>query len=244
LFRPIEMGAVPIEAEAALLLTLRAMAYELYSKRAAIAGYEFMLTADAGRPFEEQAFIQEYLGAHLAGSRLGLADAERWKAKLDQAFLTGDHSDLSMYVVEFEEALPVVATGAYFPERAMDGASLQSLTETDLDYVVLALTYSGDRSVLVLAWHAAGEGKAETFVKSFASLPDDQKAIAAAFLSFAHIENTHLRPSWWEGLSDSDKAGVSDLMHAHGLGDLPSINLAGPKAPFKLVSAVRSAKWL
>ena len=244
LFRPIELGTVPVDGEAALLLTLRAAAYEMHAKQAVIDGDERMLAADAGRSFEQQAYFQQTVQSHLEGARYGLADAERWKAKLDHAYRTGDHSELRMYVVEFEEALPVAGTGAFFPEHAFDGTSLQSLMETDLDYVALALTYSGDRSVLVLAWHDAGDGKAEAFVKAFAGLPDDLKATAAVFLTLAHIENTFLRPSWWDGLSLSAQAGVSRLMHANGLGALLPIKLDDPGNPVAMKSKVRSAAWL
>jgi len=244
LFRPIEMGTVPLNATSALLLSIRAIAYETYNKMAAIRADEQLVSADTGRPFEEQAVIQQWVSARLTGLRMGLADTKRQKAKLDQAYLSGDHSGVRMYVVEFEEGLPLVSTGAFFPVRAFDGQPLQSLLETDLDYVAFALTYSGNRSVAVLAWHDSGDGKAEAFAKSFADLPDSDKATAAAVLAFVHIENTHLRPSWWEAVDTGVQSAICDLLGAGGLREQSVTDLSVAHAPFRIEAAVRLTSWM
>jgi hypothetical protein len=96
----------------------------------------------------------------------------------------------------------------------LDGLKLQSLTEVDLESVVFALTYSGDRSVAIFAWRDKADGPAQTFVNSFASLPDRDKATAAGLLAFVNIENTHLQPRWWEGLAVAAQIAIGRLIGA------------------------------
>ncbi|MGA0600811.1 hypothetical protein ACO2Q3_08915 [Caulobacter sp. KR2-114] len=246
LFRPIEQGTVPLNATSALLLSIRAISYETYTKMAAISSMQLALAgADAGRPFEEQAAIQQLVSARLTGLQMGLADAQRWKAKLDKAYLSGDYSGVRMYVVEFDCGLPLVATGAFFPTHTFDGRPLQNLLETDLDFVAFALIYSGEQSFAILAWHDDGDGNAEAFVKSFAGLPDADKATAAAVLAFAYIENTHLKPRWWEAFDPQAQSGICDLLAMGGFETDPAPgNLSVGTSPFRIEAGVRSANWL
>jgi hypothetical protein len=242
LFLPIERGTVPLNAKTALLFALRAVAYELYNKSASVDAAEVLLTADAGRPFEEQAFIQQVVQARITASREGLEDVKRLKSTLDKAYTSGDYSGLRMYAVEFGTGLPIVSTGAFYPVQGFDGLKLQSLTEVDLETVVFALTYSGDRSVAIFAWRDKTDGPAQTFVNSFASLPDRDKATAAGLLAFVHLENTHLQPRWWEGLGESVQTAIDRFISTGGFRE--GNDLAINEAPFRIEASIQAETWV
>lgn len=238
LFRPIETGRLPLGEEATLLLALRAVSYEVYAKRASMEADQLLLNADVGRPFAEQVIIQRIAQARIAGTTAGLRNIEEIKSKLDRAYLSGAWDQVKMYAVEFDSGLPIVSTGAFCPVRDFAGVELQSLLEVGPDCLIFALTYSGERSVVVFAWTDCVTGAAERFVGSFASLPDADKATAVGVLAVAHLENTHFRPSWWEELNATAQAGVGGLLGMGGLG--PAQDLVLDKAPFRIEAAVQS----
>lgn len=219
MFRPIEVGQALLTIETAFLLSFRAMAYELFMKRAALSAHGSKRDADKGRPFEVQCAIQEWLHWHEFGLRRGLADLERWKATYDAAYRAGNFDGFGFHGVVFDSVLPVVGCGGFHPEFDFAGQSLQRLGRgADLAYehVVFNLTVLNGKSAGVIGWNEGTAGPAAAFARSFAAVADDQKAGAAIRLAFEHIENVHIRPSWWRGLSNEQRAAAILRMRTGG----------------------------
>ncbi|MCJ1881969.1 hypothetical protein [Pseudomonas nitroreducens] len=204
LFRPIEVGAATLSAESVFLLTFRAVAYELFTKRAALRGVPIQREMDFGVPFPLQAGIQTFLHMSAEGMRRGLADLERWKALYDTAYIQSDLSAFSTYAIEFDGVLPVVACGAFHPEVDLGGRQLQILGRgtAEFDHIAFNLTALNGVSVAAFGWLGPSDGPAAAFVQSFRSLPDAEKSTAVIQLAFEHLENSYIRPSWWEALPD------------------------------------------
>jgi hypothetical protein len=202
LFRPVEVGRPEISAQNVFLLTFRAIAYELFSKRAELKCIELQRQLDLGAPFERQAEIQTHLHYCSEGVKQGLADLERWKLLYDEAYRRDNWASFSVYAVEFDRILPVVACGAFYPEVDFSGATLQRLGHSIADFSCVAfnLTTINGHSVAAFGWLNADSGPTDAFVESFDDISDVDKAIAAIHLAFEHLENTCIRPSWWREL--------------------------------------------
>lgn len=209
LFRPVERGAVALNHETAFLLGLRAIALEHFNKLAMLRSIDVLRDADKGRPFAAQVAIQQYVQADLYGHRLAIADLDAVKIEVDAAFRARAFDRFHAYIVAFDEVLPVVACGAFFPEYDFAKRQVQRLNSPgSLEMIAYNLTVLDGRSVAVLSWPATASRAAPTFAASFAGLALELKANAAIRLAFEHCENTFVRPSWWSALPASERLKV------------------------------------
>ena len=232
LFKPVESPNAKLDKWNAYLLSYRAICYELAMKkvhlRELIASRD---TLDNGMPFASQRAMQNWLWTHLHGVERGEADVTVWKAQYDVSLLTRDLSDFHFYGLVFQCILPFAASGAFMPEFDYFGNRLQSLATSELsDHVVFNVTVLGGVSVAVFAWKGGAGGAAQRFVDSFAGLPSKEQADSLLLTACEHLENTYLKPSWWDSLAQPhrdvlDKAMGSgtpyrqaDALTARGMG--------------------------
>lgn len=226
MFRPVEAGAPSITQENVFLLTFRAMAYELYTKRAAIRSSPIQKQLDCGAPFEVQAGIQAHLYLIEQGAIRGRSNLEEWKALYDLAYKSSNYSSFKFYAVQFSESLPVVACGAFHPEYDFDGKRLQIISRGDnnFDHIAFNVTSIGGNTVAAFGWVSSEDGPSDDFVKSYRNIPDSEKANAAIQLALEHLENTYMQPSWWSGLPGPHrefalqkfKSGLGSADHLRG----------------------------
>jgi hypothetical protein len=216
MFSPVEAGEKRLNSENCFLLSFRALAYELVIKQAAIDSLPLLRDNDKGRPFEEQVAIQEQLNALEAGYRLSLDYLERWKLRYDAIYLSRDFRAHKTRAVAFDGILPVAACGAFMPEFDFEGRHLQKLDvgPANQEQVTFNLTVFDGRSVAVLGWVGEQGGPAAEFAGSFAEAAKVNGADAAARLAFEYVENTYMRPSWWEGLPLAPRSKAISHMHS------------------------------
>jgi SEC-C motif-containing protein len=210
MFRSVEYGTVSLTPETAFLLSFRAIAYEEFQKRAALRIIEVQRDMDKGRQFFDQCEIQEYLHITAVGIKRGLHDLQEWKREYDRAFVDARFASYRFTAVAFDGILPVVACGAFHPEFDFDGRPLQSIGRGDgpFEHVTYNLTAINERSVAVIGWTHGETGPAEMFARSFSSIRASEKANAAIRLAFEHLENTYMRPSWWNGLATATQEAI------------------------------------
>lgn len=210
MFQPAETSTAKLTAGTAFLLSFRAVSYEVYQKRAALEESELQRELDRGKPFEVQAEIQQQLYDMKLGMRAGLRDLEALKAKYDAAYQERSFSGFRFFAAAFSGVLPVVASGGFYPECDFADNALQRIAGRLGTYesVTYNLTVLDGRSVAVIGWHTDGDGPAYQFAESFAARNDDAVAEAAVRLAFEHLENTCMRPSWWAGLSTSEREAL------------------------------------
>lgn len=204
LFRPVEGSGSTLSIENIFLLTFRAIAYELYTKRAALQAVPIQRQMDFGAPFPIQAAIQEYLHYNALGMKRGLVELESLKNRYDIAYRRSDFSEFSVYAVEFAEVLPVVASGAFYPEVDFLGNQLQKLGRgsAEFQHIAFNLTTLNGTTVAAFGWLGRKDGPPAAFVESFKKLSDSEKSTAVIQLAFEQLENTYMRPSWWLGLPE------------------------------------------
>ena len=207
LFEPIENNSFSLNHEAAFLLAFRALSYEYLTKQKSIKCVEIQRNIDKGKDFSTQIQIQNHLHAYLAGLLRGMHDLEKWKSEYDQKFIEKDYVSVPHYAVKFKGILPLVCSGGFHPEVDFDGNQLQIITHGDVDFehVCINISTIGDNSFLAFGWNGIENGPAEQFVKSFKTIKNSEKANATLILAVEQLENTYFRPSWWNGLSYTNK---------------------------------------
>jgi hypothetical protein len=203
LFRPIEAQKWIENKESAFLLSFRAVSWETYAKRQAEMMSRWQKTwADCGASYEAQVQIQEYLESYIAGVRFGIRDALLWKKEYDDMYKSNDYRRYHYICIEFYPCLPIVACGGIHVESDFQGRVLQKLAAevSAYEHMTLNITASGDKSIVVFGWAGEPTGPSYEFVRSFLMVPRDRQSHAIIRLAFEHLENTFLRPSWWEAL--------------------------------------------
>lgn len=219
MFKSVETGQPALSSENVFLLAFRALAYELFTKQAALRSISIQKEMDFGCSFEQQAAVQIHLHTYEQGLRKGVSELLDWKRKYDDAYLKGDWGRFAFYAVEFDEVLPVVAAGAFQPEVDFHGHQLQLLArDAELDHIVFNLTVLNGKTVAMFAWLGERNSAAAQLVDSFLRIPDDEKSTAVIHLAFEHLENTFIRPSWWATLPEEARKVVRRLMKS-GIGD-------------------------
>lgn len=210
MFRPVEVRTRELSGENCFLLSFRALAYEFVMKEAAIAALPLMRENDRGRPYEDQVATQEGLSLMGVGYQLALSDLVRWKLDYDAAYVAKEFQRHSAHAVSFDGVLPVVACGAFTPEVDFNGRQLQKLGVGPAGHeaVTFNLTVFDGRSVAVLGWMGKQDGPAGFFAASFADAVRATGADAVTKLVFEQLENTFMKPTWWNGLSHTQQSAI------------------------------------
>jgi hypothetical protein len=210
-FKPIEMPEVALDLPSAFLFAYRAIAYERFTKAAALGSLDIHREADRGKPFPVQAMVQCSLHSYASGLKSGMHGIDAWKQEYDERLASGDRSGFSYFVLRFDRVLPIVSCGAFYPEYDFTGRALQRLSRNTytFEHLSLSVTTFAGRTVAFFGWLGDDAGPAGRFVASFRALPDERKADALIRLAFEHLENIYLTPSWWEALSPERQATLT-----------------------------------
>lgn len=213
MFLPAEGPDATLNEENAFLLSFRSVAYEYVMKQFAIVNYAVNRdNADKGAPFIKQVATQSLIDGVIKGTRMAIADINRWKIKYDAAYNKRDYSGFNAYMMAFDSVLPFIGAGAFMPEFDFEGNKLQHLgTTTGLEHLAVNVTVLGGVTVAVFGWWLDTSKVIDRFVESFAKLPEGQKASALTTCLFEHLENVYYRQSWWEGLTDSERVSLDEL---------------------------------
>lgn len=207
IFSKIENQPFHGSQEQCFLLAYRALARELYTKRALVASSDVRRQADRGKPLERQITIQ-YMNALIdTGASAGLRDNESYKKIHDDVLLSGDFSNVRAFIIELESAPPVMCSAGIFPEQDFAGNQLQNVGDLNITPHLLNFTsfYSGDHGLIVFIWLRECDPTCQQFISSLRALSLDRITDAFIRFFFEFCENLHISPEWWESLADDKK---------------------------------------
>lgn len=209
-FAPVEKVPFTGTPEQCFLLAYRTVCRELYTKKSMLAGMDVLRTADAGRSIPDQVRIQLMTRHTEIGGGAGFRDIERQKVLFDDALLRSDHSNLRFEILWFAGVPDLMNAFGIFPEYDFEGRKLQDLRDAGLalDGITVTTVATDSGAALVLAWMSDRSHACTRFARSLAALTDKEIPDAVVRLFFEHSENTHMRPSWWEGLAAPTKKAL------------------------------------
>lgn len=219
-FREAEI-AKETTARAAFLLSYRALAYELYMKMVALPTVLFFRDhLDAGKPFEEQAGIQDYLSKIIYTTTLGRDEHARLKIRWDEMLTSNDLDDFKWAHIIFDRTLPVVTSGSFFPEYDFAGRPLQALDAPigALGLLSFQLVNIAGRSHAIFGW-VDRKSVNTRFTDSFLSLNHELMASAIVQFCFETSDNIFVKPSWWASLEPAVQRSLSHSLKESTPGD-------------------------
>jgi len=204
-FSPIEQGRYRPCEEHAMLASYRAVCRELFWTE---AGATLSILDDLDRlvPSEDQGPFRRLAEANAEETGRTLAGIRLIKSAYDAALLTQDYSQVKFYSLAFVSPPDVMMTSLFAPFVDFRGTVIRErdIRGTTDDHMILSLFAGGSVGWFQLAW--LGESRAGLeFTRSLAALTDKEIPHAIIRLVFSSFENVFFRPSWWAGLSHSDR---------------------------------------
>ena len=216
IFAPLEDSIFLATPEQCFLLAYRAFSLEVYKKLAALEVSEIMRLADRGRPLADQLFVQDVASSYEAGTRAALRDATLKEPEFERALVSADYTSVRAYVLTFDIAPPVMASGGFAPERDFDGRSLQDMTDLNsvADLMTVSSFFGGQWGHIVLAWLIQDDSACRRLVESLDSRADEDIASALVALLFEYCENLYMSPTWWDQFSAAEQGRLELQMRA------------------------------
>jgi len=219
LFREIDTKVIEPTQEQSILLSIRSMANELYTKSSVSGIPAIMKEIESGRNIIEQARIQEIATQFNTGTTWGLEDIGYHYTNLFRIYNTKDYSRLNRLVIKLKENPEVVCSACFFPEFDMEGNILQNLDADNLELTTFEILSNGDHGIVQLCWYD-NFMSCKKLADSICDCDDIPNAILK--LVFTVSENHAFNISWFDNLSVLKKKGLMKLMMSNVLDDAKS----------------------
>lgn len=241
-FAPVEKRPFRGDREQCFLLAYRAALRETYVKRAALETRPAVTPLINAKPRANRPALRRLAHAFFEGTKRGLRALEKHKNLLDRMLVLRDFEDIRFVLIEFRKVPDVMVSAIWCPTSDFDGYLLpnvallghRSAIPDALTFSVIGTPTGG---VAAFVWHKRSDAACNRFVASLVVQERRTLSDAIVRLAFQMSENIYLRPDWWEGLAEAERAALSSRM-AGGL---------DPLVPFRGTDLVddglRLASW-
>lgn len=227
IFSKIEKQPFIASQEQCFLLSYRALSRELYLKNIIAQHYSNAIRqSDRGKPLDQQLHIQETISLYLKGTSQGLNDMEHYKTIYDNNLISGDFSDVRAYIIELDSPPQIMCSTGIAPEYDFKGNMLQSMINPNIIPHFLNFTSfcSGKHGIIAFTWLSENDIVCRLFIDSLKALQPDRVTDGLIRFFFEFSENLHIRPEWWENISNSNKEYLINKMNY-------SMHLSAPRKP-------------
>ncbi|MCP2051508.1 UNVERIFIED_ORG: hypothetical protein J3D59_001368 [Pseudomonas fluorescens] len=234
LFAPVEKDVFVGSQEQCFLLAYRAYAREIYTKRAAAEQAELYKELDRGRAPDRQVEIQAFARLHGAGIDAALRDIQIHKARFDRCLISRDYTSVRSYIIELDQAPPVMCSATYAPNVDFWGRQLQNMADVDLVPELMSVTsfFGGEKGQIVFSWMVEDDRCCMALIKSLEQVVDADLSSRLVAFFFDNFENVFASPIWWDGIGKSNQNALIERMIGEVgvmFGLVPSV-----KSPFQI----------
>lgn len=210
-FSPIEKHDFRFCPEHAFLLGYRSLCRELFAKKATLNMQDLFCTMDSGQPLEIQIQLQRLWRTYLAGAQAGHDDLLKIKTEYDKILEGKDFKRIRYYALIFDSYPEVLCDGGFWPEYNFVGHKIQDITNPDTEGIQFSLIATNKNGAAIFTW-LNNKGVSEEFIKSLNSISDKNLPSTILRFVFEYFENTYIKPSWWENLSEATKTKLHHRM--------------------------------
>ena len=132
IFSKVERQSFLGSLEQCFLLAYRALAREIFTKKALVSSSNIRRQADRGKSIEQQYALQAKNLLMDTGASAGLRDIEYYKTMYDNVLLSGDFTSVCAYVIELDFSPPIMCSAGIFPEQDFEGNQLQDVANLEV----------------------------------------------------------------------------------------------------------------
>ncbi|HBO2162656.1 TPA: SEC-C domain-containing protein [Pseudomonas aeruginosa] len=214
LFSSLEKSHFAGSQEQCFLLAYRAYAREIYTRRAAAKQSDLLKGLDRGRSADRQMAIQAFAHLHEAGIDAALRDIEIHKPRFDQCLTSQDFSSVRSYIIELDEAPPVMCSATYAPTLDFAGMRLQDMADLTLVPALMSVTsfFGGEKGYIVFTWMEADDNCCAALIKSLEMVNDVDLTTKLVEFFFDYFENVFASPLWWDAIGKSNQDALVQRM--------------------------------
>lgn len=217
LFSCVETTDFNATPEQCFALFYRAYAKEVYNKKVQYNDKESgQIVIDKLETEILKSQASHFLNQYYDGIALSIKDINSLKPLMDKMLEESDYSKLKALVLEFDDPLPFMLSGAVYPEQDFDGNLLQQLgTKNFNSFTSLGCTSfsSNNKGFFVFSWLDVESEIVERFIGSFLNIQDKYKFNHLIKMVFYSFENVYLSPDWWEALGKEKRDYLSSIMN-------------------------------
>jgi len=226
IFAPIEIRPFITTQEQLFLLGYRAVARELFTKRALISSSAIRRKADQGKSESEQRVVQSFSELIDIGASDGLKSIEYHKELYDKVLLSSNFNSVRAYVLSFNSPPQIMCSAGLFPEYDLNGSQLQDISKLGTIPSMITYTsfYSENQGLIVFTWLADSDSVCQRFINSLRKVPINRVTDALIRFFFTFSENLHIQPDWWESLGTEKREHLTKRL-------AESVDVFSPRSP-------------
>lgn len=217
IFLPLDREDFDGSQKLTFLSGYRTVCREIFMKKAHLRTIQKGKSLDRGKSSERQFLIQEATSAAFDGAESALKELMDIRLQFEVSLKTLDYQPFAYCNFHFPKKPDLVSAGGFNPSHDLSGNFLQDLGElsTYSQNVFLSVLPNVDGFWASFLW-PRNYALMEQFVKD---IEYNYAAVGGIYsVALAHIENSFMRPSFWEGLNKSGKERLQfltmmDVMH-------------------------------
>jgi hypothetical protein len=218
IFADIEDVSLIFSPRQIALLHYRTTASELYRKIRAYEAIRHHTTVSFQKlEFWRKKSSRPILDAMVKGQELGLRDAKVAFEESTEILERESYDCLSALIINFNFLPSVMTVGGFLPEFDYHGHNVQDLGDEakTCEIISFNILSSDGCAAIAFIWRK-GRQKCLAFAKSYAEQPASLYTTLAIQTAFEHIENTCMRPEWWERLKQVERDLIAWRMQTAG----------------------------
>ncbi len=210
IFKPLERVSFLGNDEQCFLLAFRAVARELYTKRAAIQSIPLWRESDRGKDILSQQIIQEICSAYKKGTERGLATLESHFNEYVEKFIAKDFREIRFLIILLKNVPEIMFSGGFYPEFNFKAELLQDLSDLTKksDLLTHSSFASDEGGAIVYSWLSSSDNTCRNFVESLLELNANDLPNAVVRLSFEQSENVAISPLWWDSMESAKQEAI------------------------------------
>jgi hypothetical protein len=143
----------------------------------------------------------------------GMDDAVSCKEKFETRITHKDYRRLQSYVIHSSSSPVLACAGSFFPDYLSNEELLQDFTDFNSNLQSLFVSVIPDDSgiFIVLSFFDDDARAPICFIQDLIATDNLTKRVV--WMCLTRLENSALKPSWWDGLPDPTRNNISEALH-------------------------------
>lgn len=210
LFEPIDNFPLDPTPQQITLYAYRSLCREVFVKENAVQLFRDLTSHSSSNQANQAIF-----NAVLQGSTLALENLNIHKAKYEELLKSNSFDTMKSVLFHCQQKPSITFSGLLFPDFDFLGNPLQDLSDKDRkrDLVAFCFAPMRDGWGFLFAWHDDSSESCVPLMRSLATQIYDGDSLGDFLFRFviSNCENLALDSSWWESLSETQRADVEQL---------------------------------
>jgi len=209
-FKIIDMNIIEPTIEQSVLLSIRSIAHEIYTKDITSHLEHIYKEASHGTPIEWQAKLHEMMRLQQIGTEIGLEDLGEHYNNFINIYFKKEYIRINRLVIKIDEKPEVICSTCFSPEFDLDNNLLQDIRKLEfLELMTFEVFSNGTHGIIQFCWYD-NFNSCKLFIESLLRCEDIPNTILK--LVFITAENHAFKISWFNDLKVLHKKGIMKLI--------------------------------